>query len=205
MKTTIIVGSHRNESQSTKVGEYIGHILSETYPTDEQYIFNLKNNPLPLWSEDKWEEGETEIKKLWKPISQELKTADSFIIISPEWSGMVPAGLKNFFLMCDKQELAHKPALIISVSASRGGRYPIAELRMSSYKNTRICYIPDHVIIEHVNDVLNDTKIDESNKSDFYIKQRLNYSLNILHTYATAFVQIRESDVFNHKKFPHGM
>ena len=77
------------------------------------------------------------------PISNKLASSDAFIVISPEWHGMAPAGLKNFFLMWGKGELAHKPALIITVSSGDGGSYPVAELRMSSYKNNRICFLPE--------------------------------------------------------------
>jgi hypothetical protein len=38
--------------------------------------------------------------------------------------------------------------LIIAVSGGAGGgAYPVAELRMSSYKNSRICYLPEHLIV----------------------------------------------------------
>jgi len=56
---------------------------------------------------------------------------------------MAPAGLKNFFLYAGNTALAHKPAYLVGISASRGGSYPIAELRMSSYKNSYLCYIPN--------------------------------------------------------------
>ena len=42
--------------------------------------------------------------------------------------------------------MAHKPGLIVTVSAGLGGSYPVTELRISSHKNTRLCYIPDHVL-----------------------------------------------------------
>ena len=72
------------------------------------------------------------------------------MVIAPEWHGQVPAGLKNFFLICGRAEVGHKPALITTVSSGDGGAYPVAELRMSSYKNNRICYIPEQLIIRNV-------------------------------------------------------
>ena len=86
---------------------------------------------------------------------------DELVVMSPEWSGMVPAGLKNFFLLCGADHLAHKPGLIVGVSASLGGSYPIAELRTSSYKNTRLCYIPDHVIVRNVGQMLKADRADK--------------------------------------------
>lgn len=204
MKFSIIVGSHRADSQSSKVGKYIEHQLKQLFPQAELYTLDLRLNPLPLWSEEVWQEN-TALQKLWQPYSDKLASADAFIIISPEWSGMVPAGLKNIFLYCNDNELANKPALIVSVSSSRGGAYPIAELRMSSYKNTHVCYIPEHVIVRNVEAVLNDLVLNESNKDDFYIKNRMAYCLKILEKYASALKQVRESGVFDYKTYPYGM
>ena len=88
---------------------------------------------------------------------------------------MAPPCLKNLFLMCNRNELAHKPALLVGISAGAGGSYPISELRASSYKNTRIIYIPDHLVIRHVGDALRDP-IPENEHLD----ARLRYSLAML-------------------------
>ncbi len=44
--------------------------------------------------------------------------------------------------------------MIVAVSSSSGGAYPIVELRASSDKNTRLCFIPDHVIVRSVGRML---------------------------------------------------
>ena len=49
-------------------------------------------------------------------------------VVSPEWNGMVPSMLTNFFLLCSNNELAHKPGLLVGVSSGTGGSYPVAEL-----------------------------------------------------------------------------
>ena len=193
VKIGIIVGSHRGESQSTKVAKYIASKLKDTF------TYDLQGNPLPLWDQSKWD-AKSALSKQWKPISTNLKECDAFVVISPEWGGMVPAGLKNFFLFC-RDELAHKPALIVSVSSGRGGSYPVAELRMSSYKNSHICYIPEHVIVSHVEDVLNNGELDENDKADSYIKKRLAYALDVLEKYALAFMNIQ----VNLEEYPYGM
>ncbi|MBT4539515.1 NAD(P)H-dependent oxidoreductase [Candidatus Woesearchaeota archaeon] len=195
MKYAIIIGSHRKGSQSTKVGKYIANELRKLKETVT--IIDLANNPLPLW-------GDASIKKKWAPYKRKLQQADALVVISPEWGGMVPSGLKNLFLLCG-HELAHKPALIVTVSASRGGAYPVAELRMSSYKNNYLCYIPEHIIVRDVNDMLNDTKLDETNKADFYLKKRLSHALGVLQEYAKAFVRIRKSKKTDMKDYNFGM
>lgn len=203
MKIGIIIGSHRSESQSSKVGAYIEKQLHKLYSnTASFYTLDLENNPLPLWSEDKWK-PQSDMQKLWKPYSDELKSCDGFIIISPEWGGMVPSGLKNFFLLCDGQELAHKPALIVSVSAGINGAYPISELRMSSYKNNYISYLPSHIIVRNVNDVLNEEEA--VNDRDSSIRERIWYELSIFTHYVKAYKKIREEAEFDFNKYPFGM
>ena len=77
----------------------------------------ISDNPLPLWDEGAWGD-DPKWEDLWTPIAGELRSSDGFVIVSPEWSAMVPAGLKNFFLLCGGDLLAHKPGLIVTISAA---------------------------------------------------------------------------------------
>ena len=150
-------------------------------------------------------EGDAKWTELLSPIREELASSDAFVVISPEWHGQVPAGLKNFFLLFGKNELGHKPALIVSVSSGDGGAYPVAELRMSSYKNNRLCYIPEQIIVRNVEKVLNDNTEDNDNRSDSYYKERIPWALNILKEYANALEQVRNSGVTQSDTFGNGM
>ena len=203
MKITVINGSHRENSQSLKVATYIQTLLDNGI-AEQSWLFSLRGNPLPLWDQGVWD-GDPKWKELLTPIKEQLASSDAFVVVSPEWHGQVPAGLKNFFLLFGKNELGHKPALIVSVSAGDGGTYPVAELRMSSYKNSRICYIPDHVIIRHVEKVLNENAQDNDTRSDPYIRERLQWALNILKQYGVALKQVRESGATDSDKFKNGM
>jgi len=201
MKVSIIAGSHRRQSESARVARYLEHTLQQV-GADQTYVLSLANNPLPLWDEGVWE-NDPKWTALWSPIAAELRSSDGFVIVSPEWSGMAPAGLKNFFLLCGGDVLAHKPGLIVAVSAALGGSYPVAELRASSYKNTRICYLPDHVIIRNVGRMLQgDSPVDEH---DAALRQRIEYSLRLLLQYAEALRSVRASGVVDLKTFPYGM
>jgi hypothetical protein len=96
--------------------------------------------------------------------------------------------------------------LIVTVSASRGGSYPVAELRMSGYKNNRIAWIPEHVIVQHVGSNLNAPDgTAELAKEDALIRQRLHYALRLLEEYGKALRQVRASGVIDHKTFKSGM
>ena len=203
MKISIISGSHRDNAQSLKVAKVIQAYLDDGI-CDESWLFSLSGNPLPLWDQGVWD-GDADWKERLAPIKQQLASSDAFVVISPEWHGQVPAGLKNFFLLFGKNELGHKPAMIVSVSSGDGGAYPVAELRMSSYKNSRICYIPEHVILRKVEKVLNDDPADNDERSDNYYRERIQWSLNILKQYAVGLKLVRESGATKTEKFNNGM
>jgi NAD(P)H-dependent FMN reductase len=201
MKIAIVAGSHRRDSESLRVAQYIQGVLG-TIGVEQTYLLSLSENPLPLWDEGLWS-GDEKWKTLWSPISKELKSSDGLIVIAPEWSGMVPAGLKNFFLLCSAELLAHKPGLIVGVSASLGGSYPVAELRTSSYKNTRLCYIPDHVIVRNVGQMLKGAQVVDEH--DRLLRERIDYSARVLVEYAKALKSVRDSGLIDLKRFPYGM
>ena len=98
MKITIISGSHRNPSQSEKVARYISKTFETEHDDIKADIYTLADNPLPFWDQTLWEDNEEWNQRL-APLKKQLSESDGFVIISPEWHGQVPAGLKNFFLM----------------------------------------------------------------------------------------------------------
>jgi len=203
MKITVISGSHRTNAQSLKVARIIDSMIKADFNM-ESWLFSLSGNPLPLWDQGVWDDDPV-WKALLTPIKEQLQSSDGFVVVSPEWHGQVPAGLKNFFLLFGRNELGHKPALIVTVSNGRGGAYPVAELRMSSYKNSRICYIPEHVIIRDVEHVLNDNTQDNDERSDRFYRERIAWALGILKQYALALQQVRASGATKTDKFTSGM
>lgn len=200
MKIAIISGSHRDNSQSLKVAEFLRGVVQRE--NHSGWVYSLSKNPLPLWDEGVWS-GDEKWKEGWGPTASELQSSDALIIVSPEWAGMVPPGLKNFLLLCSTKEVGHKPALIVSVSSGIGGSYPVAELRVSSYKNNRLVYIPDHVIVRNVEEML--VGDSPANDRDEATRSRLHYGVKVLLEYGKAFRSIRESGVIDHKTFPFGM
>jgi NAD(P)H-dependent FMN reductase len=202
MRFFILSGSHRQEAQTLKVAQYVQSVLMREHPGAETHLFSLSGNPLPLWDEASGGAPDA----LWDPISAELLEADALVILTPEWGGMATPGVKNFLLNCTATEIGHKPGLIITVSASRGGSYPVAELRMSGTKNNRLCWIPEHVIIHHAEQNLNSPdNSPELGKEDAMQRQRLRYALKVLAEYGQALKQVRASGVIDHKTFRSGM
>lgn len=204
MKIMLISGSHREHSQSEKVARHIAQSLLDHQQATTTEVFTLAGNPLPLWDEGIWANTPAWQATL-NPLSEKLAASDGFVIISPEWHGQVPAGLKNFFLLWGAGELAHKPALIVTVSSSDGGAYPVAELRMSSYKNNRLCYIPEQVIVRHVESVLNADTDKNNPAADQYFRDRIVYAGGILCAYAKALKGVRESGITQTEVFRFGM
>ena len=202
MKFFILSGSHRVEAQSLKVANYVKSVLTGEHAGAEAHLYSLNGNPLPLWDEVNGGAPDA----LWDPISAELKAADALVIISPEWGGMATPGVKNFLLNCTADEIGHKPALIVTVSATRGGSYPVAELRMSGYKNNRIVWLPEHLIFQNIGDNLNSPDgTADLVREDAYLRKRLRYSLRLLEEYGAALKQVRASGVVDHKTYRNGL
>ena len=204
MKIAVISGSHRINSQSEKVSRYIDGVLKAREKCTDTWFYNLSDNPLPLWDEGIWDKEEEWEDRL-NPIREALQSCQGLVVVSPEWHGQVPAGLKNFMLMINRFDVGHKPAMIVTLSNADGGAYPVAELRMSSYKNNRLCYIPEHVIIRNVESVLNADPADNNESADSYFRERIDWTLDVLLAYAEALVPVRESGVTLHDKFRNGM
>lgn len=198
-KITIISGSHRQGSESLKMAKVLKEKLEAHSNCDIANIIDLADTNLPFWSESYSEDEQALIDK----VGAQLEASDGFVVVSPEWHGMVPSALKNFFLLYTSQHFAHKPALIVSVSAGVGGSYPINELRISSYKNSRLCYLPEHLIVRHVGSIFNG-KDDDDKKSEEYIGKRALACAGMLLAYSDALRTAREM-MPDMSDFPNGM
>ena len=192
MKIVIISGSNRRNSQSIRISNILFQKLS--FLNINVSLVNLEKENFPFWQDD-YDNLVSPHKKAFEKTSLLLKDAEGFIFVVPEWGGMVPSQVKNIFLLASNNELSHKPGLIVSLSESMGGAYPIAELRSFSYKNTKICWIPEHVIIRKVKEFFPDT--------DERLDSRLDYSCKMLVEYSKALKPLRNAADL--KTFKNGM
>ena len=192
MKIVIISGSNRRNSQSIRISNILFQKLS--FLNINVSLVNLEKENFPFWQDD-YDNLVPPHKKAFEKTSLLLKEAEGFIFVVPEWGGMVPSQVKNIFLLASNNELSHKPGLIVSLSESMGGAYPIAELRSFSYKNTKICWIPEHVIIRKVKNFFPDT--------DDRLNSRIDYSCKMLVEYSKALKTVR--NVADLKTFKNGM
>lgn len=198
MNIAILSGSHRPDSQSARVARYLQQQLS---PLASAWIYELANNPLPLWDQGVWS-GSEPWPTLWGPVAEKLRASDALIVVAPEWAGMVPPGVKNFLLLCGNDELGHKPGLIVGISSGISGTWPVAELRMSGTKNNHLCWVPDHLILRGVGKLLQGTTPD--GEVDAQVRARIDYSLGLLVEYAKALAAVRASGRVDHKTYAFG-
>ncbi len=187
MNIVLLSGSQRLRSQSAKVMSVAAQKLQAMAGVNQVESIELAELQLPFWGEDLTREEQEAIAG----FEQYLLNADALVFITPEWHGMVPAALKNVFLHYSGGQLAHKPALIISVSAVDGGSYPVAELRSSSYKNSRVCYLPEHLIVRHVESIFNGNDEDNDKRLQAYLNRRMDYCLSLLIAYSNGLSQVR--------------
>ena len=199
MKISIISASHRMNSQSKKISDFLQNCLSKVDYKLDTFVLDLADEAFPLWSPEK-KDGKGIWGETWNSISTNLNNSDGFILVVPEYGGMATPAAKNIFLLCGNGELAHKPGLIVSVSSGDGGAYPIAELRSSSYKNTHIMWIPENIIIRNVEEF--DPGSHGKNIPD-WLDNRIDYVLNLLLAYASNMKPLRR--IINRKDFGNGM
>ncbi len=209
MKFAIISGSHRPNGNSGRIAHHIEGQLKAS--GKDTYVLNLATTELPFWDEGLWgAEGlSTKWEKLWNPIKAELESADAFVVISPEYHGMAPSKLTNFFLLLGNGDsaVAHKPALLVTVSASAGGAYPAAELRGFSTKNNKMVYLPEQLILRNAGELFVPEVKPEHAESNAYLSERLTWLLAMLNDYAEGFKSIRAKGNTRvpHPKFANGM
>jgi len=181
-------------SQTLKVSKYLQSVLETKGSTTD--LFNLYDLKLPFFDP-------SEKSEIWENMKPILAKSDGFVLATPEWNGSASPMLMNFLQYKSRQELAHKPALLVSVSAGRGGANPIMQMRQYGYKNNHLLYIPEHLIVRNVEGVMN--VIEHENEADTFIKNRADYALDILLAYAKSQKTLRETTDFRFEEFGNGM
>ncbi|WP_331832439.1 NADPH-dependent FMN reductase [Pseudomonas sp. LH21] len=196
LNIVLVAGSSQPDSQSAKVAAFLAQRLQELQLSELPRVIDLGLAPLPLWPA-KDEHG------LWLEYAAQLREADALVVLTPEWHGMACPALKNLFVYAGYRELGHKPALLVGVSSGQGGSYPLSELRASSYKNCRICYLPEQLIVRQVEDVMNGPQ--SASTQDLRIRRRADWALQVLGEYARALRGMNERVDMHEPEFANGM
>lgn len=199
MRVAVIAGSHRSGAESRRVATFVRARLEAQGA--EASILDLQGNPLPLW--DDGFPDEPPWPEVWGPFAKTLRAADAVVVISPEWHGMVPAGVKNLLLLAGNAELAHKPGLAIGVSSGMGGAYPLAELRLTGTKNNHLVWIPEQLALRNVKSLFHGDE--PASQADREVRERVDYSLRVLLLYASALQHVRADPAIDLETWPNGM
>ncbi|SFW47613.1 MULTISPECIES: NADPH-dependent FMN reductase [Pseudomonas] len=192
----LIAGSSRTNSQTAKVALFLGQRLKALDICATPRVIDLARSPLPMWP------GE-DVEGIWADHAQVLRGADAVVVLAPEWHGMAAPAIKNLFMYASYKEVGHKPALLVSISSGQGGAYPLSELRASSYKNNRVCYLPEHIIVRQVESVMNTGEAKTAD--DLRIRQRADWTLQMLGHYAQAMQPLRGLISMDSVEFTNGM
>ncbi|UCL85037.1 NADPH-dependent FMN reductase [Pseudomonas sp. HS-18] len=192
----LVAGSSQLDSQSAKVARYLAGRLESLALCGWAQVIDLGATPLPLWPA-------AGTQGHWPQHCELLHEADALVVIAPEWHGMACPALKNFFVYAGLRELGHKPALPVGVSAGQGGAYPLAELRASSYKNSRIAYLPEQLLVRQVESVLNEGP--PSDENDQRLRERADWALHMLCQYAGALREVRQRIDLHNPAYANGM
>lgn len=192
----LLAGSSQLNSQSAKIAHYLAQRLAELDLCQSNQVIDLGATPLPLWPAN-------DTQGTWPAFREQLRAADALVVIAPEWHGMACPALKNFFLYAGLRELGHKPALPVGISAGLGGAYPLSELRASSYKNYRIAYLPEQLVIRQVEAMFNagPAQSDEEHR----LRARADWALRMLCQYARALHGVRETLDLHDPAYANGM
>lgn len=197
MTIAVISGSARPNSQSVRVAAWIERQLSDRH---EVSVLDLSQTFVPEDASALFDKHSDESAH-FLPTRQLLEAVDAVVVVSPEWGGMPPGKLVTFF-QCIGDSLAHKPALMVTDSATRfGGAFPSEIIRGHAGKNTRIVWLPEYIIIRSVEQKFQE----EPDADDSYIQARLRKALELLVDYGQTLAPVRPRLIDVLKDYPNGM
>ncbi len=176
MNLVIICGSQRKNSSTVKVAKAIKSYALNSDTVTGVNILDLSKSSIPFWDEAlKKELGDWEEE--WLSFSEPVRAADAVIVVSPEWEEDT---LRNFFLMCQFNEYPTKPGSIVRISSTCRGAYSARDLLLNNFKNNRLCYVLEHLMIGTNEDI-------SASGSEYnlepVIQDRLGFTLKLMSGY----------------------
>lgn len=190
----VIAASPREASQSGRVARVCGRALERSGVGAS--VIDLAQLALPQAGVG----GTPPSAGDWPGVAASLQACHGAVFVVPEWGGMAPPAAKNLLLLCDERQLAHKPVLLVGVSAGQGGVYPLAELRLAAFKNTFALWMPVQVVLRSVSQALANDLAPAGDAQE----QRLSEGLAALVEYAAALRPVRQR-LIAASSFSHGV
>lgn len=119
MKITLIAGSNRKSATSTRLAEYIQHlILSEGH---QATFIDLYQSPIPFYSPDDAHAGHEALETLKRTMLE----ADGIVLATPEYHSGISGVLKNALDHLGQDHFNNKAVLSVS---SSGGAVAVSSL-----------------------------------------------------------------------------
>ena len=211
MQILVVSGSHRASGKSGLVGEHVERVTRrECEDCNVKYMSLVDYSDLLYhYHEDRGSKIDERIEQQKRNLLTELYSSDGIVVISPEWGGMMTPLITNMMLLTARGSaggfpLAHKPGLAIGVSEGSGGCYPISMLRGFASKNSQVCWLPFHVVIQNVDEFLAH-EWSPGNENRFSVVQsRLLSSVKALRIYAMQLKPVRENLLTLSELHPYG-
>ncbi len=201
MKITIINGSNRENAQSFRIAKWVKTRLDLNHKDIEVDFVDLREVDMSFVPDEYWA-GESKKAKAMAAEYKKIDESDAVIVVTPEWGGLASPVLKHFILMSG-YAFAHKPVLVVGVSATPvGGIRPVEDIK-HTFKNARGVFMPEPIVINSVNSFALNDKVETEH--DEHMFPRVDYSLRLLEQYAKGLKIVRESGVIDHEKFEFGM
>ena len=207
MKICIVSGSQQLNSNSSKLAALFQTQL-HSMKVDTS-ILNLAEYPSLLHHYGFETSDKPDLADDKTQVLSQLYEADGFVIISPEWGGMLPPALTNLLLLsangsANGLPMAHKPAFAVGVSASAGGSNPISLLKAYSAKNSHLVWLPCHLVVQNVESFLATDWQPSGDSRVEQVQSRMDVGIQTLITYSRQLQPVRESLTLLSQTHPYG-
>ncbi|MDO8504136.1 MAG: NAD(P)H-dependent oxidoreductase [bacterium] len=162
MKIVVICGSTHVDSLNLRVAK-VAHATVQA-AGHESVLVHLGDENLPLFRG-----YDEEYPPRVKELIELLKTADGYILVTPEYHHAVPAALKSFFEYLDGDELEDRPVAIMSASDGRFGGLQSQWSIHGMLRTLGLWVVPDELYIPKADEIF----LPDGTITDEKIKQRV--------------------------------
>ena len=149
---TLIIGTNRPSSNTSKVAKQIGQIYSELKVP--LHVLDLAKLPPEIFSPSSYAEK----PKSFLPFADAVLASDGIHVVTPEYNGSVPGVLKYFIDMLKFPEsFEQRPVCFTGLSAGIWGALrPVEQLQaIFGYRNAYV--FPVRVFLPQIYDLLDDS------------------------------------------------
>jgi NAD(P)H-dependent FMN reductase len=159
-KLLVIVGSTRPTRSSDLVMPWLTEQVSEHTAFDAE-IVDLRDWPLPIFAEHFGTLGDindpTYSEPLVKAWNEKIKSADAYVIVTPEYNHSVPGGLKNAIdTVWVSFGFRNKPVAFVSYSGAQTGGVRAIEHLAHIFVEAEAAPIRNSVIIPFVREAFDE-------------------------------------------------